>query len=349
MEFQTNVSVFNWAPENDKCGKGDGLNWPLRYKLKILTSKDFIVQCPKSSKTGADEVKSVHTHKSLLHARSKYFAIMFNMDSTVSSTYLDFDYRLVKTTLRGLKKSPNFSKFDIDDLLKLLKLADFLQIGILISPLINCIEAKVNCKSFVSVVHFWWSHIDNPTFLDLNSICCKFMKENFVQLKNQLSSFPLEWLRKLGDAPPMYIRNEEGRRVYAFGSQLQLVAGVYDSRLIEVSVPDITRFMMFLSLTSPDSDHLGLSDTARNRIWVTYKLVEFENLLQRPPAHVTSLHKKREIVVPVSNLESRISARRKRMKGVFNYVGMKLAMVNRSDIIKGFGAETLEEETPLLE
>ena len=94
---------------------------------------DFTIICPAAKDAMSDAKVHLHTYKLLLLARSKYFEALFRQEPKTTSANLDFDSSLVDLILKNLIKSPDLTSCDVDQLLGLLEVTDFLQMESLTS------------------------------------------------------------------------------------------------------------------------------------------------------------------------------------------------------------------------
>ena len=79
---------------------------------------DFTIICRNQEK--------IKSQKLLLATRSKYFQALFRMEPLKTTVELDYDGKIIQILMKSLVSS-NFNKLEVNELLELLEVEDYLQ------------------------------------------------------------------------------------------------------------------------------------------------------------------------------------------------------------------------------
>jgi len=187
------------------------------------------------------------TYKLLLVARSKYFEALIRQEPKTTQANLDYEVCDVKIILENLIDiSEELSKLEIGQVLRLLEIADFLQMESLTKVFEGQISNQLTKENIYDIVNF----SENFHTPNLNLKCCVFAKENITVL--DLKPFSKTWLKQLISSLIVYAKDNYGRLLALNESETLLVKaleGVDDKEDWNVSLLTRRRIHMYLSRT----------------------------------------------------------------------------------------------------
>ena len=155
---------------------------------------DFIVKCPDNTSQN-QTTSELRTFKLLLVARSKYFEALTRQEPETKVTNLEYDANDVKIILDNLvDMSEDLLKLEVSELLRLLEIADFLQMDILTKVFEELISRQISKENIYYIVKF----TEKFQFPNLNAKCFNFVIVNNQQLDFNL--FSNSWLFRLADS-----------------------------------------------------------------------------------------------------------------------------------------------------
>ena len=151
---------------------------------------DFTIICP------SDNIQ-FQCCKILLAVRSKFFEALFRQEKEIKELKVDFGSELMKIVLESLiNVSENLKSLDVEELLQLLQIVDYLQMDELSTEIQTLLSEKLSIENILDIVEI--SELIEVPYL--RAIYCRFIKHNLMHL--DLTKIPRDLLKKLVSSPP---------------------------------------------------------------------------------------------------------------------------------------------------
>ena len=210
---------------------------------------DFTIIC-----RNQEEIK---TQKLLLAARSKYFQALFRMEPLKTSVELDYDGKIIQILLKSLVVSSNFNELDVNELLELLEVVDYLQMVDCMSETEKMLAEKfVNLENIYDILEFTEHFLQTMTIL--KDKCCIFVKENW--LKIDLKKIAKTWINTIISSPSCHVKDSHGRFMDLLESEIKLAESLHH--------------------LDPDENNWNFSMESRRKIYVGLRDLSFVESLK---------------------------------------------------------------------
>ena len=170
------------------------------YIVEFSNLANFTIVC--------DNGEQIQCHKLILAARSKYFEAMFRQEPEKSVAYLDFEAWALEITVKSLVSvnENNLEKLQVDELLKLIIVSDYIQIEDLTKEIEILLMNRLNFENIYDIVGV--TEVMNVP--NLKSKYCQFIKENVCCL--DLKNVPKSILHLMASTPTIaHVKDRNGK------------------------------------------------------------------------------------------------------------------------------------------
>ena len=170
------------------------------YLVEFSNLANFTIVC--------ENGEQIQCHKLILAARSKYFEAMFRQEPEKSVAYLDFEAWALEITVKSLVSvnENNLEKLQVDELLKLIIVSDYIQIEDLTKEIEILLMNRLNFENIYDIVGV--TEVMNVP--NLKSKYCQFIKENVCCL--DLKNVPKSILNLMASTPTIaHVKDRNGK------------------------------------------------------------------------------------------------------------------------------------------
>ena len=165
--------------------------------------------------------KEFKTHKLLLAARSKYFEAMFRQEPQKSSVKLDYEDQILEIILKSLVVSSNLNDSNLEQLIQLLEVSDYLQMEDFTSEVGIAVSKQLNQENVYDI--FELSDLFQSLSSPLGEKCAPYVRENLLEIDHE--KIPISWFKFLPKfANSCHVKDVHGRYLDPIQSDLKLAA-----------------------------------------------------------------------------------------------------------------------------
>ena len=171
----------------------------------------------------SDELHEFKCNRLLLAARSKYYEALFRQEPDKLSSRLDVPKCLLRVVLDSLV-TPQFRDCDLEELLQLLPVVDFLQMPDTLNEIETVLSEKLDLSN---IYHIMAS--SEQYFLSLGVLKEKvglFVQENILSV--DLARVSREWINASVSQPITNVRVKDGRYLSVHKSDLKIAEALFD-------------------------------------------------------------------------------------------------------------------------